>query len=117
MNRRRAPLAAATAAVFAAGMSLSVLATSAQADVEESFELYGYVLDDVPDDTDDNPDWGAWAGHDDSVFVLPSRMSRMPRQTKAPKIPRLAGSLNEVVRFEGLIAVFVPPAWSPQLAA
>jgi len=66
-QRRRRGVAAFSAAMLAAGVSLSVLASPALAAVNDHFELEGNVLDGA---ANPDPDWGA--PESNSIFVLPS---------------------------------------------
>lgn len=78
-RRRRQGIAAFGAAALAAGVSLSVLASPAFADVEDHFELEGNVLDEA---ANPDPDWGA--GVNTSVFVLPAGYSTTAPDTTPP---------------------------------
>ena len=77
-QRRRRRVAAVSAAVLAAGVSLSVLASPALAAVDDHFELDGDVLDNNGAD----PDWGAPGTN--SIFVLPSGYSTSNPDTTPP---------------------------------
>ncbi len=95
----RRHVAAVSAAILAAGVSLTMFAPSALADVDDHFELEGNVLDDA---ANPDPDWGA--GASTSIFVLPGGYN-----TTTASPPPLARSPLPTTFFDAGFAVdFIP---------